>query len=144
MRLTIKSNDCEVHTEVNPLTQSTTDKAIRKFGLMLMKGINSLKSTGYYVNFYLKDGSKIYSTPIFKETRFFSKARKAAANKDLCSCGATILCTCHKKCEKCEPCEAANKTGGMVDRMALQVINAMVIFNEQYDDAGEIKARGNN
>ena len=143
MRLTIKSEDCEAYCQVNPLTQDTTDKAIRIFGLMLMRGINTLKSTGYYTNFYLDEGPKRYTTPIFKETRFFAKARKAVLNKKVCSCGATILCSCHEKCEKCQPCEAGTKTAGVVDRIAIQVIGGMTRFNEQYDDAGEKEAMGN-
>lgn len=144
MRLTIKSEDCEAYCQVNPLTQSTTNKAIRKFGLMLMRGINTLKTTGYYTNFYLDQGPRRYTTPMFKETRFFSKARKAVANKKVCPCGATILCTCHDKCEKCQPCEAGSKTGGVVDRIAMQVIEGMARFNEQYDDERENEARGEN
>ena len=137
MRLTIKSGGCENHCQLNLLTQSTTDKAIRKFGLMLMRGINTLKSTGYYTNFYLDQGPKRYTTPIFKETRFFAKARKAVLNKKVCSCKATILCSCHEKCEKCQPCEAGTKTAGVVDRIAIQVIGGMARFNEQYNDPGE-------
>jgi len=141
MKLTVKSDEHSTSKTVDVLKLRTTDMGFRNFGLKLASGAMSLDQLGYAINFYLEDGPKKYKTPMYIETRFLSKVMKAIRADKTCDCGALILCSCHEKCDVCEPCEAGKKTAGVAMRLGSKITKAAISLNEEYDDKIENKIR---
>lgn len=145
MQITIKSGENETTPKILDKKYLTPGKASpRAFGTVLMFGVASIENRGYWTNFYLDEGHKRFKGPMFIETRYLSKALKAVEANKNCECGKLILCSCHEKCEVCEPCEGGAKTAKVVESIGGRVLNGIQSFIFGYDDKREHEDRGEN
>lgn len=126
---------------VDPADIKPTERGLRKFGMDLAYGISTLRPLGYSVNYELQQGTSKYAKPLFTISNFLSKLMKAIDADKKCECGRLILCTCHEKCELCEPCTAGTKTASVAIDLGERIYTAASRLNLAYDDAGENAAR---
>lgn len=145
VKLTIKHADGRTATStVDPQYMKPTEHSMRKEGMHIARGIYTLLPLGYSVNFELQQGTRKYQKPLFIISNFLSKLMKAIEADKKCVCGALILCKCHEKCDKCEPCEAGTKTASVAIDLGERIYKASSKLNLDYDDERERDESGEN
>ena len=144
MQVTFESDEKTVRFNIDnkKLLAARSTSELRSLGRFLVGEVNRLKPSGSNIFVKLKDQNQEYDGLIYTPTRFMAKIRKAVeADKSCIKCKKFVYCACHDTCHKCEPCEAASKTLGVMERFTDRIYECAIYQITKYDDINENASR---